>query len=105
MPLWTSSSHIAGVDRPTYRVAILTLCLHSRLLCLISLSWKDLDLSTLDLRDAKAGARIAPIGRVAVEALRSAKPEDVRATDWGARRRRNARRPDAAAARPGGGWS
>ncbi|HXO43806.1 MAG TPA: integrase family protein [Thermoanaerobaculia bacterium] len=48
------------------------------------LRWGDVDLQarSLDLRDAKAGARIAPIGRAAVEALRRAKPEGARATDY-----------------------
>jgi integrase len=48
------------------------------------LRWGDVDLEarSLHVRDAKTGARIAPIGRAAVEALRSAKPEGVRATDY-----------------------
>jgi integrase len=48
------------------------------------LRWGDVDLEarSLHLRDAKAGARIAPIGRAAVEALRRAKPEGVSASDY-----------------------
>ena len=46
------------------------------------LRWRDVDLEagSLHLRDAKAGARIAPIGGAAVEALRRAKPEGASAS-------------------------
>jgi integrase len=48
------------------------------------LRWGDVDLEarSLHLRDAKAGARIAPIGRVAVETLRRARPEGADPLDY-----------------------
>ncbi len=56
------------------------------------LRWGDVDLESryLNLRDAKTGARIAPVGRAAVDALRSARPHDARLDDYvcpGERRR------------------
>ncbi|HVT17766.1 MAG TPA: site-specific integrase [Thermoanaerobaculia bacterium] len=48
------------------------------------LRWGDVDLDarSLHLRDAKTGARIAPIGRAATEALREARPDGAKPKDY-----------------------
>src|ERR1700687_1243739 len=48
------------------------------------LRWGDVDIEgrTLHVRDAKTGARLAPIGRAAVEVLKRARPEDATPTDY-----------------------
>jgi integrase len=48
------------------------------------LRWGDVDLDgrSLNLRDAKTGARLAPIGRAAAETLRQARPHDAKPEDY-----------------------